>query len=630
MLEILIVLVVGAVLISVPVLLIVILVRTAGMGSLRRRLERLERAVAELQGGGEKPSAAKPFAPAAPSPFSAPKPAPTPQLAAPSLAPNIATAEPVAAELAETARGLGAMEALIGGRALGWLAVVVLLFGTGFFLRYAFENQWIGPMGRVSLGVLAGTVLAVGGRQYDRRGWRVFSQMLTAAGVVLLYLSCYAAFGFYHLVGQRAASAMLALIVVESGLLALCYDAMAIALMAVIGGLLTPLLMHSDRDQYVSLFSYLTLLDAGVVCLLLRRNWPFIGVVALAGTQLLFWLWHGANYHPEKRAWALGFQTAIYALFFAQTLIRWRAGRRSNWEELLRMPLAPAFWFAAAYVMLKPDYRDWLASLAVGVAALYGLAARWLLAYRRDDGPAQLAALAVAMGFLALAFPLEADAPWVALGWAAEAGGLWWFGVRIRSAPLRAMAAALAAMSVGRILLIDAPWTVDNADWPALNRHALPGLAAVICTGCALAASRRWLSRLSREELSFVMIGAIGCVLLVWGLVSADILRYFDALARLRTGERDWAHWGQTWLSIWWAAYATLALGGGFYARQPWLRWTALGLYALAAAKVFLVDMAELDELYRIAAFFVLAALLGAATWAYHRFQPNRAAGRGA
>jgi len=277
-------------------------------------------------------------------------------------------------------------------------------------------------------------------------------------------------------------------------------------------------------------------------------------------------------------------------------------------------------------VLLKPDYRDWLGTLAVGMAAVYALAARWLLSYRRDDGLAQLTALAIAMGFLALAFPLQADAPWVALGWAAEAGGLWWFGVRVRSMPLRGMAAVLALLSIMRIVIVDTPWMVHQLQWPVLNRHALPGLAAVICLGAALVVSRRWLARLTKEELTFVMIAAISCVLMVWFLVSADIVRYFDALAEKRAGERDWRRLGQTWLSVWWAAYATLVLASGFFARQAWLRWTALGLYAITIAKVFLLDMAELDELYRIAAFFVLALVLGAAAWAYHRFQPNRAA----
>lgn len=618
--EILLILFGAAVLIALPIMFIATYVRALGIRSLRQRLERLERTVAALQAGAT--GSDRPVAPPVPAPES-PQAGP----AEPALAPPAAS-EPVvlAAEIAEPPDQVGAWERLIGGQALGWLAVVVLLFASGFFLRYAFENQWIGPVGRVSLGVLAGTALAFAGRQYHRRGWRVFSQMLTAGGVVLLYLSTYGAFGFYHLIGHREAGVALALLVVESVLLAVCYEAPAIALMAVVGGLLTPLLMHSDRDQYRSLFLYLVMLDAGVAALLVWRNWRLIGLVGMAGTQLLFWLWHWDNYHPEKLGWAIGFQTAVYALFLAPTLAAWRARRRSDWEDLIRMPLDAAFCFGAVYVLLKPEYSEWLGALAVAVAALYALAARWLLAARPHDGPAQLTALAIATGFLALAFPLQADAPWVALGWAAEAAGLWWFGVRIRSIPLRAMAASLAALSAGRVGLIDMPWMMHAGGWPVFNRYALPALAAVVGLAGGLTASRRWLARLSREELALVVVAAIGCVLMVWALVSADIVRYFSDLSQSRAGQRDWMRWAQTCVSVWWAAYATLALGVGFYARQSWLRWTALGLYAVVAAKVFLVDMSELNELYRIAAFFVLALVLGAAAWAYQRFQPNRSA----
>ena len=56
-------------------------------------------------------------------------------------------------------------EDLIGRKALGWVAVVVLLFATAFFLRYAFENAWIGPLGRVTLGIVAGLALVRQGRR---------------------------------------------------------------------------------------------------------------------------------------------------------------------------------------------------------------------------------------------------------------------------------------------------------------------------------------------------------------------------------------------------------------------------------------------------------------------------------
>src|SRR5262249_56669231 len=80
------------------------------------------------------------------------------------------------------------LEAWIGRRGRGWVAVGLLLFAAAFFLKYAFENQWIGPLGRISIGIVAGVLLCGTGLHYHGKGWRIFSQMMTAGGVVLLYL----------------------------------------------------------------------------------------------------------------------------------------------------------------------------------------------------------------------------------------------------------------------------------------------------------------------------------------------------------------------------------------------------------------------------------------------------------
>ena len=155
-------------------------------------------------------------------------------------------------------------ELLIGRKGLGWVAVVLLLFGTAFFLRYAYENQWIGPIGRVAIGLLAGLALVWAGWRYHLRSWRVFSQMLSSGGILVLFLSVYSAFGFYHLVPQQAAAGFLLAVIVEAALLAVLYNAPALAWMSLIGGLLIPVLMRTETDQYQSFFTYLAVLDAGL------------------------------------------------------------------------------------------------------------------------------------------------------------------------------------------------------------------------------------------------------------------------------------------------------------------------------------------------------------------------------
>src|SRR5262249_1630973 len=157
------------------------------------------------------------------------------------------------------------LESIIGRRWVGWVAVLLILFATAFFLKYAFDNRWIGELGRVSIGITFGIAMCLGGFRYQQRGWRIFSHILTAGGIILLYLSTYAAFGYYHLVGQKTAFVYLVILIAEAAAVSLVYNAPAIAIMALIGGLLTPALLHSDRNQYRSLFIYLFALDAGAL-----------------------------------------------------------------------------------------------------------------------------------------------------------------------------------------------------------------------------------------------------------------------------------------------------------------------------------------------------------------------------
>lgn len=556
----------------------------------------------------------------------------------PARGPAVAASMATPATVREAPRELDgrALELFIGRQALGWVAVVVLLFGAVFFLRYAYENEWIGPLGRVSIGVLAGTALICGGWRYARAGWRTFSQMLLAAGVLVLYVATYSAFGFYQLVPPRAAGLLLLVVILETAGLALVFESWGVALMAVVGGLLTPLLLHSDHDQYVSLFTYLALLNLGALAMLARRAWHAIGTVALVGTQLLFLAWFVENYHPEKLAWGVGFQLTLFGLHWGHSL--WTvAGRRQSTtvEEIVRASINATATFGALYLLLADQHREWLGVAAVGMAAIEAWEAR-LLVKLDSVAPVRIfTAVAISFGFVALAFPLQAETHWVAVGWGAQAAVLSWFGLRIESIALRGLSFVLAIMSGLRILIENAPWTGRPAFYPLWNDFATPALAVVVLLLGSLVLSRRrlaiapYISRLAAGALT------VGCVLLVWFVLSFDVYQYFETYQQRADGTfpsatslgaaDDYANriererLAQMSLSACWAIFASAVLACGFKLRLGILRWTALGLFALTVFKVFVADMAGLDEIYRIVAFLLLAVLLGAAAWAYQR-----------
>ncbi len=182
-------------------------------------------------------------------------------------------------------------------------------------------------------------------------------------------------------------------------------------------------------------------------------------------------------------------------------------------------------------------------------------------------------------------------------------------------------------IAVGHVLFLDTPQSTRLPFTPIFNDYALPALASVGCLAAGLISTRQRLNVLGEKERAPVSMAAIGCVLLVWLIVSIDVWGYFDALSATSPDATAWFRMAQMSLSAWWSVYAAIVLGVGFRTRHAWLRWTGLGLFGLTVLKVFMFDMSGLDQIYRIVAFFVLAVLLGIAAWAYQRLQPDPVAG---
>jgi uncharacterized membrane protein len=183
--------------------------RQEDIGWLGSRVVRLEREMNRLSAELAQLRAVLPAPPPAETPSPTPEEVPEVVLVDSPEGPAPHSFAPAAARPQQPELDTAALESWIGRRGLGWAAVVVLLFATAFFLKYAFDNEWIGELGRVSIGLLAGTGLCLAGLRYHGRGWRVFSQMLTAAGILLLYLANYSAFGYYHLVPRGPAAVFL-------------------------------------------------------------------------------------------------------------------------------------------------------------------------------------------------------------------------------------------------------------------------------------------------------------------------------------------------------------------------------------------------------------------------------------
>ena len=193
------------------------------------------------------------------------------------------------------------------------MGVVTLVLGVAFFFKYAVEAGWIGEWARVALGLAAGlAAIAVGDRAW-RTGQQVWAQGVSAAGIGILYVSFYAAYGLYRLLPQPAAFVLLAAVTAAAVALALRYAAPALAALGLAGGFLTPVAVGAAAGQPWFVLGYVLLLDAGAVYVARARRWPGLEALAVIGTV---WLYGTVeNSRPERRAGDTLFLLAYYALF---------------------------------------------------------------------------------------------------------------------------------------------------------------------------------------------------------------------------------------------------------------------------------------------------------------------------
>lgn len=543
-------------------------------------------------------------------------PAPPPKPVAPGLPP------PVAKQPRARALHADQIESMIGRRWLGWAAVGLILFAAAFFLKYAFENRWIGELGRVAIGVSSGVVLTSLGFKYYRRGWVIFSQILTAGGIVLLYLSAYAAFGYYHLVPQKAAFVYLALLVAEAAALALIYNAPAIAIMAVLGGFLTPILLHSDRDQYRSLFGYIVAIDLGALALL--KHWRGLRSLAFAGTHALFWLWYVENYHPRKLGAVMIFQSAVFLIFLLAHLgLRvFKKNQGTTLEDIGLLLVNPFVFFATAYHLLNPNHHDWMGVFAIGMALLIAGSAKVLLDRSATTRYELLSLIAVALTFVTLAIPIQLSANWITIAWSVEALTMLWAGMETKSQKLRALSCVLFALALVRLVF----WDTPNHGWvlftPIVNKYFL---SSMVVTACLFGAAALYKRTSTQKQISAPMptlVLLLVAAITFWFVISVETHSFFEARAAAQKLADDAKHerWlGQMALSVIWASYATALAAIGFLRRSASIRWASLALFTLTIIKAMLVDIAELQQLYRIVVFFVLGVLLLMVAWGYHK-----------
>ncbi len=554
--------------------------------------------------------------------------------APPMAAPDFGYREPAAAEDERS------LESRIGSQWFNRIGIVAMLIGVAWFLKLAFDNDWIGPSGRVLIGLAAGVGLIAWSERFRDRGYAVFSYSLKAVGSGTLYLSLWAAFSLYQLLPASAAFVAMILVTAFNGYMAWVQDAELLALYAIAGGLTTPLLLSTGENHEVTLFGYLLILDVAVLVLTALRPWSRLLFGAYIGTAMIFTGWWTEYYSASQFARTAFFLTCFFVIFaLAPRLVRVDledGAPHSAWDNLAMviLPVANAgLGFIAFYNLFDWFKSDWAGAwLAVGFAAFYLLLLRLPAMGKLQASPPLLSSLhlTAAVVFLTIAIPLKAQGRWLTIGWLVEGAALLWIASRMRMRLLRVL--SLLCLVLGLVALV----TVNPPASPTPFFNQRFGSYLV---GIAVFAFAAWIANKSKSQTEdanswpvIATLSALTVSVLILLAIGWEIHSYWWTLrwAGDWHQEHDYLMYAQFTYSAWFMLYGSILLAAGFLRRSAFLRWQALLLLAVTIAKVFLSDMSELSQGYRILSFMGLGALLLTVSFVYQRdWLKLRAAGGG-
>ncbi|HMC23628.1 MAG TPA: DUF2339 domain-containing protein [Thermoanaerobaculia bacterium] len=542
------------------------------LASIERRLEQIEQRL-----GLTSP---QPQQPPEPTPSAPPRAAPPPAARRPPPAP----------------RPSASVESLIGAHWLNRIGIAALPVGVAFFLKYAFENEWIGPAARVGIGIVSGVALMIWSDRFHARGHRLFAHSLEVVAVGILYLSIWAASQTYALIPNGAAFIAMTVVTFALVALAIRHQSEFLAGLALTGGFLTPVLLSTGVNRQTALFTYITLLNIAALVLVSLYPWVRALIVAFFGTLFLYIGWYQSFYTRAQMPRTIAFASLFLLLFAVVPLLRRWQDRGAAAAVLLILPFANALvYFTQVSVMVQDSSR--LAKYAVALAGFFLVVSFALQLRGAEEENLAAAHLAICLGFVTVAIPLQFHAVWITIGWLAEAAALL---LLSRGLPgsgaqvFRILGSFSLGAAVFRLLFIER----FHPEHLLLNMRALTyAIAVAVFSGIAISSER--FRKFATASLNVLALIAL----------TAEVMDFFSASKT----QRDF-----TWSALW-MLYGAGLMVVGFRRRNAFLRWLALILIGLTVFKVFLYDLSALERIYRVLSFLALGVLLLAISFVYQK-----------
>ena len=357
-------------------------------------------------------------------------------------------------------------------------AVLLIVFGLTYFIKYTHDRNLLPPELRLSVAALFTlALLGVGCRLLKGAKYRIFGTALAGAGFTGLYLCVFASVSVYHLLSPLAGLAGLVVVTAAGVALALRFNSILLAVLAVCGGYLAPVLMDTGSRNLAGLYGYMLILVVGSLVVARMRSWQPVNILSFLFTWGIYaasnpFPGHGTYSMPYVRTngWlehadlinhdytvAIAAGTLFFLAFCVQTVVYNLYTKRK--VSLLELGFAALNGIVFMSLAIPPTIRiygrEYAAAVTFGGALVYLLQLALLIRVRLEDRNLLLTLLVFACGLISLTFPLLLNQDHLAVAWSAQAAAMLYIACRTRSVILLRLSYIVYMVAAVRLLGFD-------------------------------------------------------------------------------------------------------------------------------------------------------------------------------
>ena len=347
------------------------------------------------------------------------------------------------------------IEKFIGENLINKIGILILVLGISFFVKYAIDKNWINEPARVGIGILAGAIV-LGVAHRLKANYKAFSSVFVAGAFAVFYFTIGIAFQEYHLFSQTVAFVIMVVITIFASFISVSYDRQELGVMTLIAGFAVPFMVSTGDGNYLVLFTYIAILNIGMLLISYYKKWNIVNVLAFVFTCVLYIGWWTNITAPAKvpHLGAFIFATLFYLIFSIATVINnlRSVGDFSKIQYFLIV--GNTFFFFGIGLAIISDWGLPIKGLFTVALAIYNLIFATVL-YRRFGLNKNTVYLLVGLTltFATLTIPIQFNGNYITLFWACEAVLLFWLAKKSKIDVFKWSAAIVQGLMVVSLMM---------------------------------------------------------------------------------------------------------------------------------------------------------------------------------